>query len=343
MTSRKDQLKSIFGGQPDPATETQAEDASAREPMPKRTASGAIRAMGLSLGALSDEIEEARRLRQTIAASDQVVEIDAAKIERSPFADRLSEGARLDETFVALKQSIDQRGQQVPVLVRPHPDPAKAGQGLFQTAYGHRRILAARELGLPVRAVVKALSDDDLVIAQGKENAERRNLSFIERALFAQALVEHGFDRATAMSALGVDKTEMSRLLQVAETIPMQFAQLIGPAPKVGRPRWQALGELLKPEAATFKAWDELRSQRFEHADSDQRFQMLFDRLSRRPAKRPKPQAIKSESGRAIGDMRLDGKRAVLTLARTAGEGFAEYLVAELPKLHAAYARERGS
>jgi ParB family chromosome partitioning protein len=167
--------------------------------------------MGLSLGALSDEIEEARRLRETIGVADQVAEIDPAKIERSPFSDRLSEGARMDETFAALKESIRERGQQVPVLVRVHPDPAKAGQGLFQTAYGHRRVLAARELGLPVRAIVKALSDDDLVIAQGKENAERRDLSFIERALFANALVEHGFDRATAMAALGVDKTEMSR------------------------------------------------------------------------------------------------------------------------------------
>jgi len=343
MTSRKDQLKSLFGAQPETVSPPPLPETTPRvESPPKRASSGAIRAMGLSLGALSDEIEEARLLRQTIAASDQVVEIEPAKIERSPFADRLSEGARLDETFVALKQSLRERGQQVPVLLRLHPDPIRAGQGIYQTAYGHRRILAARELGIRVRAVVKALSDDDLVIAQGKENAERRDLSFIERALFANALVEHGFDRATAMAALGVDKTEMSRLIQVAATIPMDIAQMVGPAPKVGRPRWQALGELLRPEAAVVKAWDEVRSQRFEQADSDQRFQMLFDRLSRRPEKRPKPRTIKSMSGRAIGDIKLDGKRAVLTIAKTAGEGFAEYLAGELPRLHAAYARERG-
>lgn len=342
MTSRKDQLKSLFGGQQELAATQQSPPVNPRpESVPKRAASGAIRAMGLSLGALSDEIEEARRLRETIGVADQVAEIDPAKIERSPFSDRLSEGARMDETFAALKESIRERGQQVPVLVRVHPDPAKAGQGLFQTAYGHRRVLAARELGLPVRAIVKALSDDDLVIAQGKENAERRDLSFIERALFANALVEHGFDRATAMAALGVDKTEMSRLIQVAETIPMDVAHRIGPAPKVGRPRWQELGELLRPEAGTMKAWDEIGSERFERADSNQRFQLLFDRLARKPARRPKPQAIKSEAGRAIGDIRLDGKRAVLTIARTAGEGFAEYLAAQLPRLHADYARER--
>ncbi|MGE0283952.1 MAG: plasmid partitioning protein RepB [Rhizobiaceae bacterium] len=342
MTSRKDQLKTLFSVQPEAEPQTPDAEAPRREErVVKRAASGAIRAMGLSLGALSDEVEAARRLRQTITAADQVVEIDPDKIDRSPFADRLSEGARLDETFAALKASMRERGQQVPVLLRPHPNPARAAQGMFQTAYGHRRVLAASELGIPVRAVVKDLSDDDLVIAQGKENAERRDLSFIERALFANALVGHGFDRATAMAALGVDKTEMSRLIQVAGTIPMDIARMIGPAPRAGRPRWQALGELLRPEAATIKAWDEMGSQRFEQADSDQRFQMLFDRLSRRPEKRPKPRAIRGENGRAIGDIRLDGKRAVLTIAKAAGEGFAEYLAAELPKLHAAYARDR--
>ena len=39
-----------------------------------------------------------------------------------------------------------------------------------------------------MRAIIQALTDAELVIAQGKENAERRNLSFIERALFAANL-----------------------------------------------------------------------------------------------------------------------------------------------------------
>src|SRR5690606_36556655 len=54
---------------------------------------------------------------------------------------------------------------------------------------------------MTVRAVVRDLSDTELVLAQGKENAERRSLSFIERAFFAKALIDHGFDRATAQAA----------------------------------------------------------------------------------------------------------------------------------------------
>lgn len=60
--------------------------------------------------------------------------------------------------------------------MRPHSDGVKAGEGFYQAAYGHRRLCAARELGIPVKAIVRVLDDHALVMAQGKENAERRNL-----------------------------------------------------------------------------------------------------------------------------------------------------------------------
>lgn len=41
----------------------------------------------------------------------------------------------------------------------------------------------AEFVGIPVRAIVMPLTDEQLVIAQGIENTERANLSFIEQAL----------------------------------------------------------------------------------------------------------------------------------------------------------------
>src|SRR5690606_37975902 len=175
MNARKDRLKSLFAGEA-------PEEAANAVPTPigdagvKRTPSAAVRAMGLSLGSLSQEAEEAKRLRETLAAGEQIVELDPKHIERSPYADRLSGGAVHDPDFLALKQSMREHGQQVPVLVRPHMDAAKASAGIYQLAYGHRRVQAARELGLNVRAVVRSLDDAALVLAQGKENAERRDL-----------------------------------------------------------------------------------------------------------------------------------------------------------------------
>jgi ParB family chromosome partitioning protein len=344
MNTRKNQLRSLFGNPAPSEGADQAAPASQPAPEPqKRTTSGAVKAMGLSLNALSQEVDEARRLRESLANGEQVVELDPAFIERSPFLDRLSEGATLDDSFEQLKQSIAEHGQQVPVLVRPHADPEKAGQGFFQIAYGHRRAQAARALGRKVRAVVRVLDDNQLAVAQGKENAERRALSFIERAFFAKTLLDHGFDRATAQAALAVHKSEMSRLLQVAEMIPIHVAQAIGPAPKAGRPRWLALGELLANKRVNHWAMETMTDQSFRDcADSDTRFQMIFDRLlSSHQGHAGKAaaavQPIEGADGVALGELTRIGKRSRITFGDGAGQGFADYVAAQLPSLHAAF------
>jgi len=341
MNTRKNQLRSLFGT-PSPEAE-QAAPHPAPETPHKRTSSSAVKAMGLSLGSLSQEAEAARQLRDTLAAGEQVVEIDTAIIEPSPFSDRLSDGSDLDEDFAALKASMEEHGQQVPVLLRPHADAAKAARGLYQIAYGHRRVQAARALGRPVRAVVRALDDTALAVAQGKENAERRALSFIERAFFARNLMDHGFDRATAQAALSVHKSEMSRLLQVAEAIPLPVVRAVGPAPKAGRPRWLALGDLIAGDRAGLADY-EIRSDAFLASDSDTRFQRLFDRLQESAkgrggqAKAPaKTHPIRDAGGATIADLARAGRAARLTIPDSAGEGFADFVAARLPQLHEAF------
>jgi len=340
MNKRKDQLKSLFGLDA-PAETPPPSPAPVAEP-PKRSASGAVKAMGLSLGSLGQEVADARRLRESLETGDRVVELSASQIQRSPYADRLSSGADGDEQFEALQQSIAEQGQQVPVLVRPHPDPDKAADGLYQAAYGHRRIEAARRLARPVKAIVRSLTDAELATAQGKENAERRDLSYIERAFFADRLLKHGFDRTTAMAALAIDKTELSRLLQVAVSVPEHLAVAIGPAPKIGRPRWLALAALLEREAQRVKAADEIGSGRFLAAGSDARFQLLFDRLSRQQPAKTAPTPIRSGSGGKIAEVERKKDRSVFVIPTSAGDGFADFLEAELPKLHAAFQARGG-
>lgn len=348
MNTRKDRLRSLLGGQGAEAAPpaAPASPAGAAEP-PKRASSAAVKAMGLSLGTLSQEADEARRLRETLAAGERVVEIDPALVEPSPFADRLSKAAADDPDFEALTRSIAAHGQQVPVLLRPHADAEKAARGLYQIAYGHRRVEAARALGRPVRAVVRALDDAALALAQGKENAERRALSFIERALFARTLLGHGFDRATVQAALAVHKSEMTRLLQVAEAVPRHVARAIGPAPRAGRPRWMALGALLAADRSGL-ANDEIAAADFRAADSDARFQRLFDRLSASARSRGaqaagKTKRIAGADGQAIAELARAGRGARLTIPESAGEGFADYVAARLPDLHAAFVGGQGA
>ena len=259
MTSRKEQIRSMFG-RPEAVRLVEEQggavaDLNSEQGPARRTVAGSVKAMGLSLDALNEQMLEARRLRESFAAGERVIEVEPSLIDASPFADRLSVGSD-DEGFASLKESLRQGGQQVPVLLRPHPDAAVAGR--YQTAYGHRRIQAARELGLGVKAIVRPLTDIESPQPKAGRMPSVGISSFIERAMFAQTLMSSGFGRSVAQAALSVHKSEMTRLLQVAEAIPRHIASAIGAAPKVGRPRWQALGTMLDKEAARAKAIDEI-------------------------------------------------------------------------------------
>ena len=191
----------------------------------RRVPSGAVRAMGLDLARLTDEARRAQELERSTKDGQAVLEVDPATVDPSFAEDRLARTG--DADYRRLVRSIAESGQQVPILVRPHPE----GAGRYQAAYGHRRVAAAAELGIRVRAVVRALSDAELVVAQGKENAERRDLSFIERALFAADLEARGFGRAVSQAALAAHPADMTRYLAVARGIPRcQIALKVSPA-----------------------------------------------------------------------------------------------------------------
>ena len=332
---RKNSLKELFsGGMAVPAPLTpealRAPEVKSIEPVrpqeeapapPARAASGAVKAMGLSLNSMAKEVEEARVLRQALQDGERVVQLETDTIAESFVNDRLTDEERDDPDFLALIDSIRESGQQVPILVRPSDEP-----GRYQVAYGHRRLKAARRLGRPVSAIVKTLSDDELVLAQGKENAERRNLSFIERAMFARTLSDRGFDRKLVSEALGgLLKSEMSRLLQVAEAVPSVIARAIGPAPKAGRDRWMALAELfLSGNGAELeKALDEIAGEHFRRADTNDRFQMLFKRLMRHePPKKADGLALTAPDGRVFGRLEQKGKGLKITFAEQVDDRF---------------------
>lgn len=357
--SRKNELKALFSGgpvSPTPAIALPPQVAPAQAPTgvspaavaPEtksiapplaneggRTASGAIKAMGLSLGAITRDAEEARALRQALVEGERILSLDPRLIDSSFVEDRLAIDGPEEEDFLTLVDSIRENGQQVPILVRPHP----SQEGRYQTAYGHRRLRAVGRLGIKAKAIVRQLTDDELVLAQGKENAERRNLSFIERATFAAALVARGFDRKLIGEALAVQKSELSRLLQVADGVPEHVVRAIGAAPKAGRDRWMSLAGLFGSEAATVKSQDEIQSARFHAADSDQRFQMLFNRLSRRvKPEAAKPEELKDARGRVFARLSRDGRSPRIEFVSGTDPAFVDEAAALLAKHYSAFA-----
>lgn len=122
------------------------------------------------------------------------------------------------------------------------------------------------------------------------------------RRLFALRLEDAGFDRATIIAALSTDKADLSRYITVARGIPLNLATQIGPASKAGRSRWVALAEGLGKPKATDAIEAMLGSEQFKQSDSDTRFNLIFNAVSRPPAKTPKGKGLEHAKGEKGSD-----------------------------------------
>jgi len=344
--SRRSNLDALFGAKPAPkpaASPDSFADANPEEkaaefapanppaPQPERRRSGAIGAMSNTLRGLAAKADAAAILEQGAA----VIDLDPGLIDASFIADRVADAN--DVGLGSLVESIRESGQQVPVLVRPHP----TASGRYQIAFGRRRTRAAQVLERPVRAIVRPLTDAELVIAQGKENLERRDLSYIERAFFALRLEEHGFPRETITAAMGVGKGDLSTLISVARSVPEDVLSAIGPAPAAGRPRWMLLAERIKgAERAGLTGL--MGDPAFQAKGTDERFAAIFAALAPKQERKPKAQVWKDDRGRKLARVERSADRVALAFDETLEPGLADYVLDRLPEILAAYRQSKG-
>lgn len=310
-------------GQPAPAASTQ------------RVGAGVI---GAAHRAIDDIRSERDRLKALVESGGGAVrDLDAALIDPSPYPDRLPDDDAAN--FEAFKHSIESEGQQVPIQVRKHPSAA----GRYQIVYGHRRWLAARQLGKPVRAIEVEISDLDLVLAQGIENASRQDLTWIERALFASRMDDAGIKARHIYAALSIEDAELARMRSVCRALPADIIAAIGRAPKIGRPRWL---DLAKTVAGDEQALDTIRAALSSEADapqtSDQKFQRALDAVKpAAPGKTTGATAIADASGRQLGAVTASAREVRISAEGAFGTAFLKFVQAELPSLAERFARLR--
>lgn len=212
-------------------------------------------------------------------------EIDPDLIDDWGPTDRLDEFTAVNseddgEGFDSLKNSIQDGGQQVPILVRK----AKT-EGRYEAIYGRRRLRACRELGIKVRANVQDIDDQTALLAKGLENAARRNLSFYEKARFAEAILEAGHTTSTVRQVLSLSASGLSHLMKVTQNVPVKVGDRIGAAPKSGRPKWTALGELFISKKLTEEAAVSFLQACGNEKSSDDRLDALLKEASKRGAR----------------------------------------------------------
>lgn len=332
MSKRTQSIRTLFAAQPEEPLS--ADNKSSSLP---RVASGAVRSLKETF---SDVEKENQALKERLALGATAIEIDPKLVDPSPLMDRFEE--QDEQSFKVLKSSIQERGQEIPVLLREHP--TKLGR--YQSAYGHRRIRVALELGIPVKAYVRPLDDADLVVAQGIENSAREDLSFIERGVFAVRLEDAGFERALIQAALSVDRAEVSKLVTVVRSLPEDIVKAIGRAPKAGRGRWQAMAEAMKEEAAVKRVRSAIAAAGFNDRPSDQRFVAALSAANKKAGKNDELREnirATTTGGIEIARMSKSGGQCKISIDRTKNEDFAEFLMTELPKLFKIYSERSSS
>ena len=142
------------------------------------------------------------------------MEIDLDRIDPNPFQPR----QYFSETELAeLSASILQHGVVQPILVRPRGD-------RFQLVVGERRVRAAQRAALMrIPAVVKEISEDEMVELALVENVQRENLTPIEEAQGYKRLVDRlKATQADVAKRVGKDRSTVAnslRLLSLSEFI----------------------------------------------------------------------------------------------------------------------------
>jgi ParB family transcriptional regulator, chromosome partitioning protein len=301
---------------------------------PAKNSSGSphLRRVAAGVRELQERGELANRL---LSDSERIVELDVGSVVPSAIPDRF-EGAYSEQALAEIMESMRTRGQIVPGMVRPI-----GTSGSFQIVYGRRRLAAAKILGLKFRAVVRELTDEQAVILQGEENAERSDLTYIEKCAFAYAQEEASFRRDVISASLGTNRSHISEMIKIASVIPSDILRIIGPSPTIGRGRWLEFAQGIERDGGLRRLRDVCAKSHMSSLNSDERFNLAFAALRQGVPKenaRPVKYEVREWSS-TNGRLALTAKRAakglIFALAEDDAAKFGDWFLENANQLYA--------
>ena len=180
---------------------------------------------------------------------------------------------------------------------------------------------------------MRELTDEQLVVAQGQENNEREDLTFIEKARFAHRLNKQ-FSREIVIAAMSIDKSNLSKMLLIVDALPSELIDAIGAAPGVGRPSWQQLSELLEKAASPVEAINFAISTEVQTLSSTERFKAVIDHLKPRRIARGLPDVMSTPDGDRLAQVTQSKSKLEITIDRKATPDFAAFVLEHLPALY---------
>lgn len=156
-------------------------------------------------------------------SDDHIYLIDPNDVEPWELADRP------DDEFgdlEGLTESIRAHGQETPALLRPIAN----RKGKYQLIYGRRRWTVCKDLGIKLKAFVRALDDKSAYQKMHLENADRQDLSAWAKACSYKKALDKGlYPSESALAAhLGIHRASLSNIMAL-NRIPSQVIEAIGP------------------------------------------------------------------------------------------------------------------
>jgi ParB family chromosome partitioning protein len=152
-------------------------------------------------------------------SGELVTLIDPKKVFKWKFKDRPSNELGDIDSLASEFKSI---GQQQPSILRETKD------GQFELIIGERRWLASKKAGIPLKAIIKKLSDSEAAIIQAAENEGREDLSDYAKGISFSRLIKSGvIKQKDLIDQLNKTKQQISALLSF-DKIPEEVIEAIG-------------------------------------------------------------------------------------------------------------------
>lgn len=144
---------------------------------------------------------------------EELLQIPIKDISVNPYQPRVTFSA---DKLTELANSIKENGLIQPIIVRPSQVFG------YELLAGERRWRAAQIAGLQnIPALVKDLTDQEMMLQAIIENLQRDDLNPIEEAKSYQALVDKGMTHEEIARAMGKSRPYISNLLRLLTLIPM--------------------------------------------------------------------------------------------------------------------------
>lgn len=150
--------------------------------------------------------------------SEEMLFLDVEKVD--PPVDVFRDSIDPDKVR-ELAESIRSQTLYEPILVRPV-------NGRFEIVFGHRRWLAHRLLGeVKIKAIVREMSDQEVIEARAVENDQREDLNPIERAKTYRRMRDNlGFSNRQIAQKMGRSPGVVDKYLHLLE-IPEEFQEAV--------------------------------------------------------------------------------------------------------------------